>query len=348
MKKTTLATLLFAAASLAHADIVTTNDGAQLTGTITLIDKGVIHLDTAYAGTLQIQQAQVASFKTDAPVVVRLESGTVMTGPVESAAGGKLKIQSSDGTLETSAKKVVASWAPTAEDPAIGRLREEKEALQPKWKFRASLDMTGKAGNTEKFNLGSKFEAKLKSPNDELAFYAEYEQGEENGNKTDDRLEGGTAYEAFFSEVFGWYVRTQLETDKIDNIDLRSTSGAGMSYRLINNDHQTLVARSGLGYRYTSYDNGKDNESSPTIDLGLAHTYRFMDDIYMENSLTYVPSFDDFGVYSIVHDSGIEIPVGSGDNWKIRMGVKNEYESEPAASEYLDTSYYTKMIYSWD
>lgn len=333
---------------LSYADQVITNDGAQLIGNITLIDQGVIHMETAYAGKLEIQQAQVASFETREPVFVRLASGTTMSGPVRSTPEGTLKIQSEDGILETGMARVVASWSPASEDPQIIRLREKEEAMRRQWKFRSSLDLLGKNGNSEEFSLGAKFEAKLKSPEDELSFFAEYEQREKNGDKTADRLAGGISYESFFSEVYGWYVRTELETDAIDEIDLRSTTAAGLSYRIINNDHQTLVARTGLGYRYTAYDGMKPNDSSPTLDFGLAHTYRFKDDIYMENKLTYVPSIDDFGNYLIVHDSGIEIPVGRGDNWKIRMGVKNEYESQPAAEENLDTTYYSKMIYSWD
>ena len=117
---------------------------------------------------------------------------------------------------------------------------------------------------------------------------------------------------------------------------------------LINEDHQSLVVRSGVGYRYTSFSNGNENESSPTLDFGLAHTYKYKDAFSMENDISYVPSFDDFGNYRVVHDSGIEIPVGSGDQWKIRMGVKNEYHSQPAVEKKLDTTYYTRMIYSWD
>ncbi|MBL6913696.1 MAG: hypothetical protein ISR40_08605, partial [Puniceicoccaceae bacterium] len=51
IRKILFATLL--TSTLASADIVRTLDGAQLTGTITLIDQGVIHLDTTYAGTLK-------------------------------------------------------------------------------------------------------------------------------------------------------------------------------------------------------------------------------------------------------------------------------------------------------
>lgn len=330
------------------ADIVITNDGAQLTGTITQIDQGIIHLDTNYAGVLKIKQEQVASFETEEPVFIRLASGTTMAGAVQSAASGKLKIQSEDGTLETEMARVASSWSPDAEDPQVVRRRTEDEALRRQWKFRGAIDLLGKNGNSDEFSLGLELEARLKNSKDELAYFAEYEQREKNGEKTEDRIAGGTSYESFFSDTHGWYMRTELETDAIDAIDLRSTSGAGFSYRLIHNEQQTLVTRSGLGYRYTAYDRDKANESSPTLDTGLAHTYRFENDIFMENKLTLVPSFDDFGNYRLVHDTGLEIPVGSSDQFTIRLGIKNKYHSQPAAEEKLDTTYYTRLVYSWD
>ncbi|MDQ8192852.1 DUF481 domain-containing protein [Coraliomargarita sp. SDUM461004] len=342
MKRTTqiLLSSLFIS-SIATADVIRTTDGAQLIGTITLIDKGVIHLDTAYAGELKIKQDQVESFQSDAPRVVRLASGTVMAGPIASNGGDTIRIQSEDGVLETNTAKVAAAWAPSAEDPEIARNRRG-------WRYQASLDVTGKNGNTDKFRIGASFDAELKGPNDTLAFFLDYEQAEDNGNKTEDRTAGGASYESFFSDVLGWYVRTELENDPIDNIQLRSTSAGGLSYRLLHKDHQTLVARSGLGYRYTAYENAQADESSATVDFGLAHTYRFNNQFKMQNDLTFVPAVDDFSNYRVVHDSGIEIPVGSGDHWKIRMGIKNEYESQTTAEEKMDTTYYTKMVYSWD
>lgn len=337
--KIVLASLL--TSTLASADVVRTLDGAQLTGTITLIDQGVIHLDTTYAGTLKIKQEQVESFASDQPRVVRLASGTVMAGSIASDRQGNIRIQSDDDVLETSPAKVAAAWTPGAEDPE--RIRNRRE-----WRYEASVDLTGKSGNTEKYRLGTSFDAVLKGPNDALAFFFEYEQAEDEGNKTEDRMAGGGSYESFFSEVLGWYVRTELETDPIDNIDLRASTGAGLSYRLIKKDHQTLVARTGLGYRYTAFDDHSEAESSATLDFGLAHSYRFGEYFKMKNDLTFVPATDDFANYRIVHDSGVEIPVGSGENWKLRMGIKNEYESESTAEKKLDTSYYTKMIYSWE
>ena len=333
-----------AAALLGHcalADTVITTDGARLTGTIVGIENGSIQLSTSYAGTITISQDAVASFETEEPVVVRLASGTVMTGPIESIEGGGLRIQSEDGVLETRPAKVAATWAPGSEDPAVTRTRK-------KWQYDATLDLNGRTGNTDALRIGTSLEARYKGPDDELALFFEYEQAEEENNKTEDRVAGGASYETFFTGKLGWYARTELETDNIDNIKLRSTTAAGLSYRFINSGKQNLVGRFGAGYRFTSFDNNLEDESSAAIDFGLAHSYRFRDLIDMENDLTFVPSVDDFGNFRVVHDTGIEVPVGSGQNWKLRFGVRNEYESEPATDTKLDTSYYTKMIYSWD
>lgn len=329
-------------ASIAQADLVVTKDGSRLTGTITGIEGGTISLSTSYAGTLKISQDEVATFETESPIAVRLQSGTVMEGPVKVAQDGTLRIQSADGVLETNTAKVAATWPAGKEDPAIARTRKQ-------WKYNATLDLTGKSGNTDKFRLGTSLEAKLKGPDDELAFFFEYEQAEENDTKTEDRVAGGASYESFFTGKLGWYTRTKLETDNIDNVKLRSTTAGGLSYRFINNSKQTLVGRAGVGYRYTGFDDTvTEDESSATVDFGLAHTYKFGDFASMENDITFVPSIDDFAVYRVVHDTGLEVPVGSGQNWKLRFGIKNEYDSEPATDEKLDTSYYTKMIYSWD
>lgn len=341
--KTSVSILLVALfiGSVAMADRVRTIDGAELTGTITLIDKGVIHLETSYAGTLKIKQDQVASFESDEPRVVRLASGSVMAGPISSDGQGTIRIKSEDGVLETSTAKVTTAWSPDAEDPEVVRSRRE-------WRYQASVDLTGRSGNTDRFALGTNLRAELKGPDDTLAFFFAYEQAEENDNKTEDRVAGGGSYESFFSPIFGWYVRTELEADRIDNIGLRSTNAGGLAYRLINKDHQSLVARSGLGYRYTSFTDNTEDESSATLDFGLAHTFRYNEIFRMQNELTYVPAIDDFGNYRVVHDSGIEVPVGSSENWKLRFGIRNEYLSETPADEKLDTSYYTRMIYSWD
>lgn len=339
---------VLATAGICLADVVVTVDGARLVGTITRIEEGVVHLDTAYAGTLQVRQDQVASFETADPLFVRLASGVVMAGPVETDDAGNLRIESDDGVMQTGIARVTASWRPGDDDPQIAQLREAEERARRRWDYEAAVDVLGKEGNAREFGVGANFEAVLRSPDDALTFHASYEERKRDGEKTADRLAGGMSYEAFFSKLFGWYVRTELETDSVSDIDLRSTSAAGMSYRLIDKEHQRLVTRTGLGYRYTSYESDTEDESTPTLDLGLTHRYRFRDMLTMRNALTFVPSIEDFSAYTAVHDSGLEIPVGMGRHWKLRLGLRNEYDSDPGDARRLDTTYYSRLVYSWN
>ena len=64
----------------AHADVVTTVDGARLTGTINKITPKVVELKTSYAGTLMVDMAQIASVTSDAPLTTQFKDSTTVTG----------------------------------------------------------------------------------------------------------------------------------------------------------------------------------------------------------------------------------------------------------------------------
>jgi len=337
--KTLLLILLLA--NVAIADTVTTTDGSILNGTITLIDKGVIHIETPYAGKLELKQADVASFKTDSTLVVRLENGIIVPGTVTPGEGNALSIKAGENTIQTKTTEIKASWTPDKIDP-------ETERNTRKWKNDFAADINGRTGNVDRFNLGMELDFRLKGPRDELYFGFEYEQGEENGNKTEDRALGQVSYEQFGEKKIGWFIRSSLETDPINDVYLRSVSSAGASYRLINNENQTLVIRNGLGYRFTDFEiSGNENESTAIFKTALIHTFQFKDWFYLENNLDYSPSLADINNYNLAHESSIRIPVGNGESFWIRFGMRNEYETQTNAAEPLDTNYYSQLIYSW-
>ena len=117
---------------------------------------------------------------------------------------------------------------------------------------------------------------------------------------------------------------------------------------MINTDNQTLVARNGLGYRFTEFEaDGSDNESTATFETSLFHTLTFKNWFYLENLISYSPSLADKSNYNLAHESSVKIPVGTGESFWVRFGVRNEYETETTAAEKLDTNYYTQLIYSW-
>ena len=123
------------------ADTVDVKGGARIVGKVTKIDGGSVVVATDYAGTLAIKQSEVIAITTDAPVAVRLASGTRVDGKVTGSAGS-LQIAGAEGTISTTVDKVAASWAAGGKDPAIA-------ALERGWAYEAAVDISGKTGNKE-------------------------------------------------------------------------------------------------------------------------------------------------------------------------------------------------------
>lgn len=324
-----------------QADVVVTKDGARLVGTVKKIDGGKITLSTAYAGDVAITQSEVESVTMEKPLVIRLEGGTTMEGTVTTSANGQVAIQGSDGTIHTSVDKIASTWAPGGTDPAV-------VALQRKWAYEASLDITGKNGNKEQLGTAASFRATLANAKDRLVFYTAYNRQETSGATSADQLKAGVDYSNNFKGNMSWYVRNEIGFDRVKDIDLYNVTAAGLGYDLIKKPHQTLTSRAGLSFRYEGYKNPlSDDIKSAGLDFGLKHTYEFAT-MKMTNSLTIVPSFDDFTNYRAIHDSFFEMPMTSA-RWKLRIGLSNDYTSDPAPGvKSMDTTYYTRLVLNWD
>jgi hypothetical protein len=333
------------ALSTAHlfADVVETKNGARLVGKITKITDGTITLATDYAGEIAIKQSEVTGLTTDDAVAVRLASGTRIDGRVSTSAG-TIQVAGTEGTASTTIDKVATSWTAGAEDPQIVAARRH-------WTIETSADITGRQGNTESTGIGAGFVAKLVSPQDTLKFYGAYDYATTTSTtgvktKSADATKGGVDYQSFYSEKFGWFVRSELGKDSVGGIDLRSTTDAGASFRLIKTNTQSLVGRLGAGYRFESFPVGPNNQGAVAAG-GLSYSYTLNKYASLVTDLRYLPAFKDFADYRFIHESAIEVPLAA-DFWKLRIGVANDYNSRPPGGrEKLDTTYYTRLLLKW-
>lgn len=338
-----LGTLLGAAvcATLTQADTIETRDGARLVGVVKAVNNGSIVLETAYAGPITIRQAEVVRIETTQPLVFRLAGGTTMEGTVAATPDGRLAITGQDGTITTTVDKVAATWAPGQRDPAVLDLLR-------RWRYEASFDVTGKTGNSEQLGYGGGLKGTLAGPEDTLVLYSDFAYQRTNGAKSEDRLRVGIDYSSYLSERTTWYARDEGGYDNVKDISFYNVAAAGLGYDFIKNlPRQKLTGRAGISYRFEDYGAAATEDvRSAGLDLGLANTLRF-ENSTMNNSITYVPSFEDFSNYRAVHDSNLEFPLSG--NWKFRVGVNNDYTSRPTPGvEKLDTTYYGKFVLNWD
>lgn len=339
LRSSLAAVALFLGAATLSADIVETKNGARIVGKVLKIDAGTLVVETTYAGTITIKQSEVSALTTDAAVAVRLGSGTRVEGRVTGTAEA-LQIASADGVISTTIGQVAASWAAGVRDP-------ELVALERRWGFEASVDISGKSGNSTQLGTAAGFRATLAGPTDVLMFYTAYDRQETDDEKSADQFKAGVDYSNNFSGKYSWYVRDEGGFDRIKDIEFYNVAAAGIGYDFIKNDAQTLTGRAGLSFRNENYDNPlTEDVNDAGLDFGLTHSLQ-RDTWSIVNRLAFVPSFSDFSNFRFTHESFFEIPL-TNPRWKLRFGLANDYNSEPGAGvEELDTSYFTRLVLNW-
>jgi len=321
------------------ADVVETKGGARIVGKVAKIDGGSVIVSTDYAGVLTIKQSEVTAISTDAPLAVRLASGTRMDGKVSSSAG-HLQIAGSEGTLDTTVEKVAASWPAGGKDPQIA-------ALERDWAYEANVDIAGKSGNKSQLATSAGFRATLAGAQDKLVFYSAYDRQVSDGTKSADQFKAGSDYSNNFSGKKSWYVRDEGGFDRIKDIQFYNVAAFGLGYDVIKAPKQTLTTRAGLSFRTENYKNPATADvNAAGLDFGLEHTLQ-LDNASLVNRLSIVPSFDDFANFRLTHESFLELPLAN-PSWKLRFGLSNDYNSKPGKGvDKLDTAYFTRLVLNW-
>ncbi len=325
-------------AATAFADRVELTNGSVVLGKIVSAGKGKFKVETDFAGTIEIDRKRVRTFVTDEPVNVSLESGNTLQGRVETAPTG-VAIVAPAGTLAAAPADVSALWRVGDDSPAARALKAQR------WRYEASLAVSGRTGGAEKFGGVLGFKATRETPDDKLVFDLAAEKAEDNGVETANRQFAGVDYSSFLSPKNLWYARTSIEKDVIKAIDLRSSTAFGVGRKLIKKEEQDLEARVGLSYLSESYANGTTFDS-PGLDFALLHTCQFRNG-KLVNTVSYTPTFEDLNNYRLHHESTYEMPL-TASLWKLKLGVTNDYTSTPQPGvDRLDTLYFTSLILNW-
>ena len=326
--------------SALFADMLETKSGAKLTGKVASIDGTTIVLKTDYAGDIKVKQSEVVGITTDEAVYVRLKGGTVVQGKVTSSGIGAVTVTGAEATMSSTVENVVATWAPGAIDPDVA-------ALQRRWVYEAAIDVAGKSGNREQLGTSFSARAALKTPQDALEFYTAYDRQVSDGTKSADQFKAGVDYSNNFAGRTSWYVRDEGGFDRVKGIELYNIAAAGFGYDFIKKAKQTLTGRAGVSFRYEGYKSPLiEDVKAAGLDIGVNHTYTGS---YwaMVNRVSWVPLFEDFANYRLQHESFFELPLAS-PQWKMRLGVANDYNSEPAPGvEKLDTTYFARLVLSF-
>lgn len=339
--KAGLAALALVVSTAAWADTVVTRNNATLIGRIQTITADKVVMDTTYAGTIEIDAVEIARLEADDPLTAKLADGTLLTGTTRIGEDGFVEVSNNALDVRSPRSNLLAAWSPGVTAPRAAEIDEGH------WIYSLAGDVTGKQGNSEEFGTSLRAQAALTSFDDELSFFTSVDKATRDGLETSDEMKLGSSYTAYNGDPWGWYVRSELERDDFEDIDIRATVNGGLSYRAFNTPNRILELKAGLGYRHESFEDGTIN-NSPTVNFGLDHFRLFTPWLEMTNSLTWAPAIDSFTDFLLEHDSGISMPIAN-TSWRLRLGLENAYQNEPAAGrKKLDTTYYMRALLNFN
>ena len=338
---------ILATTAVVSAGVITLSDGSRLVGTVDGLVDGKIKITTGFAGTLDIDMAQVVSIQTDKPVNVgRNGYEPPILGTVGwDAEQDQAVVQTEEGEVAVPLDDFEAIWPENGKSPK--QLAEEAkiEAARPKWAFKGEFGAVAQEGNTEKTTARGGLELRRTTPKNTWRFWTAGDYGEENEIRSRAEVKAGIDYEHNFTERWFGFLKTEAEYDEFENLDLRWINTGGLGYYWIRKENIELKNRVGPGYLYEKFRDGR-REDGMILDVGLDFRWDIAKWLTFANNSTYYPTFEDLQDYRLVSDSFFEVPLSGTGNWRLKIGALYEYDAFPdPGRERLDKTYYTNMVF---
>lgn len=327
------------------ADKVVVKEGSVIMGKVLGFVDGNLTIETDFAGKLKIPASQISSISSDAAISLRLDDNRTFNQIVTPAPGGKVGLQGNDQSFDLT--EIRHLWSEDSEDPLDLIEKKKQKALLMKWSHALGFDFTGSSGNTKDFGLGLRADSTYGNKFREYDLYLAYNNSSKNDVAVVEETKFGAEYDSKFYERLAWYAKTDLENDRLEQIDLRATAAVGLKYFWIKKNSYNLSVRSGLAFRIEEYQTSSNSTlNEPALDFGLEYSRKIKDFISFEGDLTFIPNVDDFTDFFLSNDIALVVPLDKKENWNVRSGFNGTYNSTPAKNkDEVDLKYYLRLVY---
>ena len=276
----------------AAADEVILKNGDKLTGSIGQISGGTLVLTSPILGSLTIKLTDVQSYTTSSPATVQLKSGHTFSSPIVS--GTTTQITTADN--RTTPLEVVKIVNPPPE----------------KWTGAIVFNGTLNRGNTNNEAAGLSANAALRRDNPEIndrfTLNTDYNFGKtgrgSNSTTNVDNLDAGAKYDRFFDPKLYGYGMVDYLHDRIANLNVQLTPGAGLGYQWSETPAFNFNTEGGISYVYEDFNGGGVNQQAD-FRLGYHLTSKINDKVSIFHDTEYLAAYDDPADYLINSDAGI-------------------------------------------
>lgn len=292
MRRTAVLLCLFVVSATAVADEVFFENGDRLSGRIVRLTDGKLVIESAVAGEITVDLADVRTFSSDEPIDVHLEDGTVLHQRIAPAEEPNQFAIAEGESLETQSFGLdrIASINPPPKK-------------RPKWTGSISGSVSSIHGNTTAESITGSVNVSRRSEKDRTTASADYARSEQEDPDTGDEdttenwWRARAQYDYFFSKQFFGFLNGRYEKDAIADLDRRVIVGGGAGYQWIEKEDLLFSTNVGLASLYEKFEDADDSNSEISVQTGYDLTATLRENLKLLHDLTYYPSLEKFSDY---------------------------------------------------
>ncbi|GAB5413800.1 MAG: hypothetical protein Cons2KO_14030 [Congregibacter sp.] len=315
-------------------DRVELRDGSVIVGTFQDADAGKVKIETSFAGTLEIDQAEIIAMRVDSDLVLQMDDGRVIETPQLTVADEQVELVG--GTAQ--------SYALTD----LTRINPEPWELGNGYNFTglASLAFNRQRGNTDLDELNYRIEGNWESLKDRFRLEGFGEVDEAQGTKNAENWTLRGRYDRNQTGDWYWGVGALVQQDLFADLDLRTSVGPYLGRKFFTEPVFELEAESGLSYVTEDFISAEDREY-----LGATWNVHIRSNYLGGDSRLYV---DHNGIWNLDETEnlvlnttlGVAFPLfgnieGAAEvMWNINTGAVD-------GTEEVDQAYRLRLGYSW-
>lgn len=182
-------------------------------------------------------------------------------------------------------------------------------------------------GNTESSMYTVSLKLKYKTcERSELRFDSSVAYGETNDEKSADNADAALEFKYLLSERAYAVLNTSVARDDIADVEYRWISSVGIGYFLMKSDAATMTLDLGPALRVEKKGGVRTEDGALRLFERYERTMESKAKFWQ--TLEYLPNIDDFEIYILKAELGVEAPVSA--KLSIRLVVNNTYDSDPA------------------
>jgi opacity protein-like surface antigen len=311
-------------------DEILLKNGSRILGTVTEARDGTLIIETEFAGTLEVDTAQVEALRTREPVTLLADDTVIRDEP-----------------LTVDEEQVVTPTDTYALEDVLVLNPEPWELGEGyKWTGLASFAFNIQRGNTDTDELDYKLETKWRSKRDRYTLKLNGEIDEANKQKNADNWRVIGKYDYFLSDHTYWGINAFAESDEFADLDLRWFIGPYIGREFFTDPLFEFSAEVGAAWVEEDFITAPDQEyPASNWSLNMSSNYLGGDSRLYLDQLG-ILRLDDLSDVIIKTSIGLAFPLLW--NFEAAAEILWEYDSGAVAGvEKLDETYMMRVGYTW-